>query len=98
MKQSINETKEAATTYETENNVEQTRRSALIALINQRQADAVHLKTQMKQAHWNVKGCPDWPSDQIRSRAYQLYEDRGRHGEIADWLQAEQETKHHSRK
>jgi starvation-inducible DNA-binding protein len=56
MKMSTNETKEAATMYETENDIEQTRRSALIALMNQRLADAVDLQMQMKQAHWNVKG------------------------------------------
>jgi starvation-inducible DNA-binding protein len=56
MKKSTNETKEAATMYETENDIEQTRRSALIALMNQRLADAVDLQMQMKQAHWNVKG------------------------------------------
>jgi hypothetical protein len=43
--------------------------------------------------------CPDWLSDQIRSRAYQLFEDRGRlpGRELDDWLQAERETKQHLR-
>jgi len=42
--------------YETENDITQQRRSELNALMNQRLADAVDLQTQMKQAHWNVKG------------------------------------------
>ena len=31
-------------------------RAAMVALLNARLADAVDLATQMKQAHWNVKG------------------------------------------
>lgn len=31
-------------------------RSALVGVLNARLADAVDLATQMKQAHWNVKG------------------------------------------
>jgi starvation-inducible DNA-binding protein len=42
--------------YETENDIPQERRRELNALMNQRLADAVDLQTQMKQAHWNVKG------------------------------------------
>ena len=42
--------------YETENDIAQSRRVALISLMNQRLADVVDLQTQMKQAHWNVKG------------------------------------------
>src|SRR5258707_8924903 len=42
--------------YVTENDLPKQRRSELIALMNQRLADAVDLQTQMKQAHWNVKG------------------------------------------
>src|SRR5438876_4461258 len=44
------------TMYETENDISEQRRSELNALMNQRLADAVDLQTQMKQAHWNVKG------------------------------------------
>jgi hypothetical protein len=42
-------------------------------------------------------GRPDWLEIQIRSRAYQLFEDRGRQPgrELDDWLQAELETKQH---
>ena len=42
--------------YETENDIPEPRRSELCALMNQRLAEAVDLQTQMKQAHWNVKG------------------------------------------
>jgi starvation-inducible DNA-binding protein len=56
MKRSNNETEQAPEMYETENDIPQQRRSALCELMNQRLADAVDLQTQMKQAHWNVKG------------------------------------------
>jgi starvation-inducible DNA-binding protein len=42
--------------YETENDIPQKRREELNALMNRRLADAVDLQSQMKQAHWNVKG------------------------------------------
>lgn len=42
--------------YETENDIAPGRRSELNTLLNQRLASAVDLQTQMKQAHWNVKG------------------------------------------
>ena len=42
--------------YETENDISRDRRVEISALLNQRLADAVDLQTQMKQAHWNVKG------------------------------------------
>jgi len=56
MKKSTNKTEPESTMYETENDIAQSSRSALIGLMNQRLADAVDLQTQMKQAHWNVKG------------------------------------------
>ena len=42
--------------YETENDIPEQRRSELIPLMNQQLASAIDLQTQMKQAHWNVKG------------------------------------------
>jgi starvation-inducible DNA-binding protein len=42
--------------YKTENDLPENCRSELNALMNQRLASAVDLQTQMKQAHWNVKG------------------------------------------
>jgi starvation-inducible DNA-binding protein len=56
MKKSTNQNEQDAKMYETENDIEPSSRSALITLMNQRLADAVDLQTQMKQAHWNVKG------------------------------------------
>jgi starvation-inducible DNA-binding protein len=56
MKKSTNKTEPESKMYETENDIESSNRSALIGLMNQRLADAVDLQTQMKQAHWNVKG------------------------------------------
>ncbi|HKN07586.1 MAG TPA: DNA starvation/stationary phase protection protein Dps [Thermoplasmata archaeon] len=38
------------------NDLPEDSRSALIALLDARLADAIDLQTQMKQAHWNVKG------------------------------------------
>jgi starvation-inducible DNA-binding protein len=56
MNKSINKADEVSKMYETENDITQSRRSALCGLMNQHLADAVDLQTQMKQAHWNVKG------------------------------------------
>lgn len=56
MKKSTPKSAQESTVYETENDIPQERRSALIILMNQRLADAVDLQAQMKQAHWNVKG------------------------------------------
>src|ERR1017187_7796972 len=56
MKTSIANLAEAPKMYETENDISEKRRSELNALMNQRLASAVDLQTQMKQAHWNVKG------------------------------------------
>ncbi|MCC6232175.1 MAG: DNA starvation/stationary phase protection protein Dps [Verrucomicrobiales bacterium] len=42
--------------YQTENDLSLERRSALSTLMNQRLASALDLQTQLKQAHWNVKG------------------------------------------
>src|SRR5437588_3896876 len=56
MKTLTKNTVEAPKMYETENDIPQARRSELNKLMNQRLADAVDLQSQMKQAHWNVKG------------------------------------------
>src|SRR5438045_3010260 len=47
---------ETAKMYDTENDITQSRRLELNALMNRRLADVVDLQMQMKQAHWNVKG------------------------------------------
>jgi starvation-inducible DNA-binding protein len=56
MKSTTNEPPPQAKMYETENDISQNRRVEMSVLLNQRLADAVDLQTQMKQAHWNVKG------------------------------------------
>jgi starvation-inducible DNA-binding protein len=42
--------------YTTKNDLPETTRAKVCELLNQRLADAIDLQTQMKQAHWNVKG------------------------------------------
>src|SRR5438874_11781325 len=42
--------------YQTKNDLPETVRLEVIALLNQRLADCIDLQTQCKQAHWNVKG------------------------------------------
>jgi starvation-inducible DNA-binding protein len=42
--------------YATGNDITSERRVELIALMNKRLASAIDLESQMKQAHWNVKG------------------------------------------
>ncbi len=45
--------------YTTKNDLPEATRLKVIALFNARLADSVDLQTQVKQAHWNVKG-PDF--------------------------------------
>jgi starvation-inducible DNA-binding protein len=42
--------------YPTRNDLDGSVRSSLIAMLNQSLANTLDLKTQAKQAHWNVKG------------------------------------------
>ncbi len=42
--------------YPTKNDLPETTRREVIALLNQRLAEAIDLQCQCKQAHWNVKG------------------------------------------
>jgi len=42
--------------YDTDNDIALKTRVEVCGLLNQRLADAIDLQTQMKQAHWNVKG------------------------------------------
>ena len=73
--------------YQTKNDLPEAIRSSAIDLLNARLADSIDLQTQVKQAHWNVKG-PDFIAlhklfdeiaedvedyvDQIAERAVQL--------------------------
>jgi starvation-inducible DNA-binding protein len=43
-------------TFETRNDIPEKERGALVELLNARLADSLDLYTQLKQAHWNVKG------------------------------------------
>jgi starvation-inducible DNA-binding protein len=56
MKSATDKSTAASKMYETENDISQKRRLELNALMNQRLADALDLQSQLKQAHWNVKG------------------------------------------
>src|SRR5207302_1215740 len=56
MKSTINKATPQPKMYETKNYITQKRRVEISALLNQRLPDEVELQTQMKQAHWNVKG------------------------------------------
>jgi len=42
--------------YETENDLPKAARVELVGILNQRLAGCIDLQTQLKQAHWNVKG------------------------------------------
>src|SRR5712691_13468047 len=42
--------------YGTKNDLPEGTRVKMVQLLNARLADAIDLQTQMKQAHWNVKG------------------------------------------
>ena len=48
--------KTAAPSFATRIDLPQKDRQALIELLNQRLADTADLYSQIKQAHWNVKG------------------------------------------
>lgn len=56
MKSSTAITTDKPKLFDTENDITAIRRSELNALMNKRLASAVDLQTQVKQAHWNVKG------------------------------------------
>jgi starvation-inducible DNA-binding protein len=47
---------ESSAPYETENDLPKNTRVEVIGIVNQRLADVIDLQTQLKQAHWNVKG------------------------------------------
>src|SRR5215471_13081055 len=57
MKRTTNNSRETTPTmYETENDLPKDARVEVIGIVNQRLADIIDLQTQLKQAHWNVKG------------------------------------------
>src|SRR5262250_3759746 len=56
MNKTTNNREAVPTMYETENDLPKAARVEVIGLLNQRLADIIDLQTQLKQAHWNVKG------------------------------------------
>ena len=48
--------RDTARMYDTKSDLARDTRVEVIALLNQRLAEAIDLQTQCKQAHWNVKG------------------------------------------
>src|SRR6476646_912345 len=57
MKTAIEKAERASSAlYETENDLPRSTRGEVIGVLNQRLADILDLQTQLKQAHWNVKG------------------------------------------
>jgi len=56
MKTTLKQNAETAVRYETENDIPKAVRGELVEILNQRLADIIDLQTQLKQAHWNVKG------------------------------------------
>src|SRR5260370_30625850 len=56
MKTTLKQNAETAVRYETENDIPKAVRGELVEILNQRLADIIGLQTQLKQAHWNVKG------------------------------------------
>jgi starvation-inducible DNA-binding protein len=56
MKKVRSEALETPKLYETENDLSHAARVGLVELVNRRLADIIDLQTQLKQAHWNVKG------------------------------------------
>jgi starvation-inducible DNA-binding protein len=51
-----NRVRDTTRLYPTKNDLPETTRVEVIALLNQRLAESIDLQTQSKQAHWNVKG------------------------------------------
>ncbi len=49
-------TKTSTRTFNTSVNLSETIRQQIIDILNARLADTIDLKTQAKQAHWNIKG------------------------------------------
>ncbi|GAB4217036.1 MAG: DNA starvation/stationary phase protection protein Dps [Synechococcales cyanobacterium] len=49
-------TSDRVTLYDTHIDFDQDQRTGLVTLLNQHLSDTLDLKTQVKQAHWNVKG------------------------------------------
>jgi starvation-inducible DNA-binding protein len=66
-------TKAAVRTFATSVSIPAERRAKVIKLLNQHLADAFDLQSQVKQAHWNIKGSDFWQLhklfDEVAARA-----------------------------
>ena len=60
--------------YATKNDLSEQTRSQMIALCNARLADSVDLQTQVKQAHWNVKGLQFYALHLLFDKIYETNE------------------------
>src|SRR5689334_15275400 len=56
LKRTLENGEAASTLYETENDLPKESRVAVAGVLNERLSDIIDLQTQLKQAHWNVKG------------------------------------------
>ena len=54
-----------ALNFETRNDIPESARESMVGLLNQQLADTFDLYTQLKQAHWNVKGKNFMPLHQL---------------------------------
>ena len=54
-----------ALNFETRNDIPESARESMVGLLNQQLADTFDLYTQLKQAHWNVKGMNFMPLHQL---------------------------------
>lgn len=61
--------------FKTKNPLPAADRKKVIALLNERLADAVDLVTQAKQAHWNVKGTDFFELHELFDKVYEAAEE-----------------------
>ncbi len=57
-------------THTTKNDLPKKTRKAVIGLLNENLADAIHLSLQAKQAHWNVRGPAFFPLHELFDKLY----------------------------
>ena len=56
--------------HPTKNDLPKKTRKAVVGLLNDNLADAIHLTLQAKQAHWNVKGPGFYPLHELFDKLY----------------------------
>lgn len=57
--------------HKTKNDLPENVRKEIVELLNARLADAIHLSTQAKQAHWNVKGPSFFALHELFDKVYE---------------------------